>query len=218
VRAQGERGDATSSYSTHPPFEQTQQTPVPALRSKTPDRLALLALPRSRPRVIHREDARAGLQYTRIPGGTSGSKKVSSLDSQKAAGFSAHELRLGAKGLEGKTSHENSFCRNHAIFAVHSCFKISFLYLPVLDGRAPIIEQAREFIRFVDEQRSRARPVVVHCEAGLGRTGTMLALYLISQGQTAEAAIANVKAVERAAIETGRQRQFLQEFARLGGR
>ena len=94
----------------------------------------------------------------------------------------------------------------------------SFLCLPVPDGGAPTVAQAHEFVRFVDDQRAQTRPVAVHCEAGLGRTGTMLAAYLISQGQNAEAAIANVKAVEPAAIETGWQRQFLAEYARLAGR
>ncbi len=99
--------------------------------------------------------------------------------------------------------------------AVFESAGFSFRCLPVPDGGAPTIEQAREFIRFVDDQRAQNRPVAVHCEAGLGRTGTMLAVYLISQGQTAEAAIANVRAIEPAAIETGWQRQFLAEFANL---
>jgi protein-tyrosine phosphatase len=43
----------------------------------------------------------------------------------------------------------------------------------------------------------------------------MLAVYLISQGATAEAAIKQVRAVESAAIETQRQVTFLQEYAGL---
>lgn len=90
----------------------------------------------------------------------------------------------------------------------------SFLCLPVPDGGAPSRAQAEQFVRFVTDQRSQQRPVAVHCEAGLGRTGTALALYLISEGASAEAAIRRVRKVERAAIETGRQVQFLEDFAR----
>ena len=88
-----------------------------------------------------------------------------------------------------------------------------FLCLPVPDGGTPTIEQAREFIRFVDQQRRVQSPVAVHCEAGLGRTGTMVAVYLISQGETAGAAIRRIREVEKVAVETPRQIQFLEQFA-----
>ena len=75
------------------------------------------------------------------------------------------------------------------------------------------MEQAAEFVRFVDQQRSLQLPVAVHCEAGLGRTGTMLATYLIAHGNTAEGAIARIRAVEEVAIETPGQIHFLEQFA-----
>jgi atypical dual specificity phosphatase len=98
--------------------------------------------------------------------------------------------------------------------AVFESAGFSFLCLPVPDGGAPTPEQAGEFVRFVDEQRQAHRPVAVHCEAGLGRTGTVLAVYLISQGDTAEMAIRRVREVEKVAVETARQIVFLEEFAR----
>ena len=97
--------------------------------------------------------------------------------------------------------------------AVFESAGFSFLCLPVPDGGAPTLEQARQFVRFVQDQRQAHRPVAVHCEAGLGRTGTMLAVYLISQGDTAEMAIRRVRDVEKVAIETARQIFFLEEFA-----
>jgi atypical dual specificity phosphatase len=97
---------------------------------------------------------------------------------------------------------------------VYESAGFSFLCLPVPDGGTPTLAQAEQFVRFVTEQRSRQRPVAVHCEAGLGRTGTVLALYLISEGASAEAAVRRVRSAERAAIETPRQVQFLEEFAR----
>src|SRR5213594_3320997 len=69
--------------------------------------------------------------------------------------------------------------------AVYESAGFAFLCLPIPDGHAPTMEQAPEFVRFVNEQRKIQRPVAVHCEAGLGRTGTMLAVYLIAQGQSA---------------------------------
>lgn len=89
----------------------------------------------------------------------------------------------------------------------------SYLCLPVPDGGAPTLEQAGAFVHFVANQQKAHKPVAVHCEAGLGRTGTMLAAYLIAQGDTAEKAILRVRQVEKVAIETTRQIQFLEQFA-----
>ena len=97
--------------------------------------------------------------------------------------------------------------------AVYESAGFAFKCMPVADGGAPTLDQAQEFIAFVDSQLRDRHPVAVHCEAGLGRTGTMLATYLIAQGDTAETAIHRVRAVEQSAVETPRQIQFLQQFA-----
>jgi atypical dual specificity phosphatase len=104
--------------------------------------------------------------------------------------------------------------------AVYEAAGFAFMCLPVSDGGAPTVEHAQDFIAFVDRQLADHRPVAVHCEAGLGRTGTMLATYLISRGDSPELAISRVRAAESSAVETPRQIQFLEQFAtsRLGQR
>jgi len=83
---------------------------------------------------------------------------------------------------------------------------------PVGNGWAPTVAQAREFIEFVEQCRSRNLPVAVYCEAGAGRTGTMIACYFIHLGRSAETAIAELRAIDLSAVETDRQIKFLEEF------
>ena len=96
---------------------------------------------------------------------------------------------------------------------VYESAGIAFHCAPVPDGGAPTMEQTNQFITFVNQQRAAGHPVAVHCEAGLGRTGTMIATYLISQGDSAESAIRRVRASESVGVETPRQIQFLEQYA-----
>ena len=63
----------------------------------------------------------------------------------------------------------------------------------VKDFFAPTFDQLDEFVTFVDAKKAEGKKVLVHCYAGRGRTGTMLAAYLIHQGMLADAAIREVR-------------------------
>jgi len=139
--------------------------------------------------------------------------------------FIHQDRRMSAGGALNAFEDELSFLWSEGVRAVVSLLNLptdapiyesagfSFICLPIPDGGAPTFEQADEFVRFVTKQRAEQRPVAVHCAAGLGRTGTMLAVYFIAEGATAIAAIERVRAVEPAAIETARQIFFLEQYA-----
>jgi atypical dual specificity phosphatase len=84
---------------------------------------------------------------------------------------------------------------------------------PIANGEAPSMEQMKSIVTFIDGCRARQLPIAVFCEAGLGRTGTVIAAYLIEKGMSAREAISFVRSKEPSAIETVAQIKFLEEFS-----
>src|SRR4030095_5261102 len=84
--------------------------------------------------------------------------------------------------------------------------------MPIPDGGVPTPEQFQEYVRFVDEQLRAGNPTAVHCAAGLGRTGTVLAGYLIEKGVPFETAVTRIRTARPGAIETLAQIRFLESL------
>ncbi len=88
-----------------------------------------------------------------------------------------------------------------------------YLHLPIPDYHPPTLGQVWTFLRFLERQRGNGA-VVVHCAAGQGRTGTMLACALVHRGQSAEEAIRAVRRLRPPSIDTDAQEAFVHAFVR----
>ena len=92
------------------------------------------------------------------------------------------------------------------------CCGLHSLHLPVEDMTAPTPEQIRRAVLYIDEYIERGG-VAVHCMAGIGRTGTVLAGYLVWRGSTPEAAIEEIRTNRPGSVETFDQESAVFRFA-----
>jgi atypical dual specificity phosphatase len=93
-------------------------------------------------------------------------------------------------------------------------YGITELHLPVRDFTPPTLEQLQLGVEAVENAIKNGTRVGVHCGAGLGRTGTLVACYFVRRGLTAEQAIAYVRAMRPGSVETLDQEAAVRAFER----
>jgi len=92
------------------------------------------------------------------------------------------------------------------------------VHLPVQNSDAPTQEQLDRGVAAISDALSRGVRVAVHCGAGLGRSGTLLAAYLVSRGSAPLEAIDKVRTARPGSIETREQEDAVHRYAQRLGR
>ena len=92
-------------------------------------------------------------------------------------------------------------------------FGLVDMFEPVPDLTPPKLDQIQRMIEFIAQQTSDKNPVVVSCYAGIGRTGTVLACYLVHRGEEPAEAITRLRQLRPGSIQTPEQEAAVYQYA-----
>ena len=86
------------------------------------------------------------------------------------------------------------------------------LHLPIRDHEAPSLGQIQMLLKRMEMLLNKGEVLAVHCLAGIGRTGTVLAAWLVREGLTASEALRRVRLIDHQYVQSTEQESFLQAY------
>ena len=93
---------------------------------------------------------------------------------------------------------------------------VNYLHVHSNDMGIPEFSDLVNSVDFIHQRITNEEPVMVHCLAGLGRTGTILACYLIKyEDMTAGAAIEKVRQERHGSIQSFSQEEIIFRFEKF---
>jgi protein-tyrosine phosphatase len=89
-------------------------------------------------------------------------------------------------------------------------------WLPVSDAYAPQLDEVDAALEWLNDHVESGKKALIHCRFGVGRSGTMIAAYLLKKGQSLEHVLEMMKRTP--ATPTSReQRKLLFDYAKKLG-
>ncbi len=90
---------------------------------------------------------------------------------------------------------------------------VNYLHVPTTDLTSPDMDKIDTAVDFIHSRINNKEPVMVHCAAGMGRTGTVLACYLVKyQKYSAKDAIEKVRTKRPGSIQSEVQELAIQFY------
>lgn len=188
-------------------FLATGGLPLPAPDARTDElRDGVTPPPPLPPEALHPQRGHPPRNFSwLIPGRLGGMPRpgiVASLD-QDLAGLRALGVSLLVTLEEASTIDAETLGR-HGLRGLH---------FPIADMGVPTRADALAWCSTISRALREGAVVVLHCRAGQGRTGTMLACQLIAEGEAPVAALERVRAVDPKWVTSPEQVRFLSCFA-----
>ena len=90
---------------------------------------------------------------------------------------------------------------------------VNYLHVMSNDMGVPEFDDLTNTVDFIHKRLNDEEPVMVHCLAGLGRTGTILASYLVKyENMSADEAIEKVREIRPGSIQSYPQEEMIFQF------
>ncbi len=92
-------------------------------------------------------------------------------------------------------------------------FDLTYWHFPIPDMGTPSLSGLSKLLLLLKGRIGQGDSIALHCRAGCGRTGLVLACWLIRDGWSAADALAHVRSINPRWVESAEQEKYLGEFA-----
>ncbi len=90
---------------------------------------------------------------------------------------------------------------------------VDYFHVHVEDYKAPTLEELDSIVEYMLYQLENNKPTVVHCLAGLGRTGTVLAGFIMKKNkETYKEAIQTLRLLRPGSVQSETQEMLLFQY------
>jgi atypical dual specificity phosphatase len=149
-------------------------------------------------------------------------RKIQGLFTEGPPNFSVVDEWVAGSGLPSRKTHIR-FLKQRGVTAIVSLTEsplpdellagenIAYLHFPLKDHQPPRPEDVLRIVEAVESLVKSERKVLIHCQAGYGRTGTVLAAYFMKkEGLSWADALAKVRSIRPGSVEKGQESTLME--------